>query len=304
MSNQTRLRIGSRASPLAQKQAEIVQQALIRCHPELAGYTEIISLSTSGDRFIDRPLSEIGGKGMFTKELEEAMLRCDIDIAVHSMKDMATVLPDGLMVAAILPREDARDMLVGPYTSLRDIPKGARFGTSSLRRAAQLRVLRPDIEIVPFRGNVQTRLKKLEQGQVAATMLACAGIKRLGLKIEGSALPLAEFLPAVAQGAIGIECRESDSRMRSLLGLIDHTETHKAIRCERAFLKVLDGSCRTPIAGYAHIKNGTIEIKGLIAKPDGSAHHSANMSGSTDDAERLGKELGKKLLSVAGAGFL
>ncbi|MGE0753926.1 MAG: hydroxymethylbilane synthase [Alphaproteobacteria bacterium] len=298
------MKIGTRASPLAIKQGELVQQALLQCHPELAERSEIITFSTSGDRFVDRPLSEIGGKGLFTKELEEALLRGDIDIAVHSMKDMATQLPDGLEVIAMLPRDDARDMLVGPYASLEEIPNGAAFGTSSLRRAAQVKILRPDLVILPLRGNVQTRLKKLDQNEVVATMLACAGLKRLELDVPGAVLELSQFLPAVAQGAIGIQCRSDATNLRALLQPIDHVPTHTAVACERAFLKVLDGSCRTPIAGYADISGNTIHLRGLIAKPDGSAHHEATLSGPVADALKIGQEVAKKLLTVAGPDFL
>lgn len=299
------LRIGTRKSALALAQADLVRACLLQQRPELAGCIEIVSMSTSGDRFVDRPLSEIGGKGLFTKELEEALLAREVDIAVHSMKDMATVLPDGLTIGAMLPREDPRDRLVGKdLRSLDDLPQGAVVGTSSLRRAAQMLMRRPDITIVPFRGNVGTRLEKLEKGEVAATLLACAGLNRLGITPPGFLLPLESFLPAVAQGAIGIECRSDDRAMRDLIAPLNHQETHIAVRCERAFLKVLDGSCRTPIAGYAHITGDTITLSGLIAKPDGSAHHGDTMEGHAGNPEALGEALGRKLLAQAGKDFL
>ncbi len=304
MATLPKIRIGTRKSALALVQAEMVKAELARVKPELSGQIEVVSMSTSGDRFVDRPLSEIGGKGLFTKEIEEALLDRTIDIAVHSMKDMATILPDGLMIGAMLPREDARDILVGyGIASLKDVEQGAVVGTSSLRRSAQLLMKRPDLKIVPFRGNVQTRLAKLEAGEVRATILACAGLNRLRLNVPGVALPIHDFLPAVAQGAISIECRQDDTIARELLALLNHTDTDIAVRCERAFLKVLDGSCRTPISGYAVISGEKIILKGLVARPDGSEYYTDSIEGSTTDAEKIGVTLGERLLAKMGKGF-
>ena len=304
MATLAKIRIGTRKSALALAQAEMVKAALVKAKPELFGQIEVVSMSTSGDRFVDRPLSEIGGKGLFTKEIEEALLDNSVDIAVHSMKDMATVLPDGLIIAAMLPREDARDMLVGKgIASLHDLPEGAVVGTSSLRRSAQLLIRRPDLKIVPFRGNVQTRLAKLEKGDVRATILACAGLNRLRINVPGVALPLDEFIPAVAQGAVSIECRESDNVMRELLARINHMETGIAVRSERAFLKVLDGSCRTPIAGYAKINGNRITLSGLVARPDGSEYHEGILEGDVNDADTIGVSLGEQLRTKMSSNF-
>ncbi|MFO0389215.1 MAG: hydroxymethylbilane synthase [Alphaproteobacteria bacterium] len=304
MATLAKIRIGTRKSALALVQAEMVKAALTQAKPELSGYIEVVSMSTSGDRFVDRPLSEIGGKGLFTKEIEEALLDNSVDIAVHSMKDMATMLPDGLVIGAMLPREDARDMLVGQgIASLDDIGQGAVVGTSSLRRSAQLLIRRPDLKIVPFRGNVQTRLAKLENREVRATILACAGLNRLRLSVPGVALPIDEFLPAVAQGAVSIECRENDAAILELLALLNHSETDIAVRCERVFLKVLDGSCRTPIAGYANISGSKIILKGLVAKPDGSEYYADMAESNLVDAEAMGAALGERLLAKIGKGF-
>ena len=240
------IRIGTRKSPLALAQAEIVRQKLSAAWPGLE--TEIVTFTTSGDKFLDQPLSEIGGKGLFTKEIEEALLDGSIHIAVHSMKDMPTVLPKGLVIGAVLEREDPRDVLIGMgFDSLDSLPLAATVGTSSLRRTAQLKIRRPDLNIVPLRGNVQTRLSKLEAGEVQATMLAKAGLNRLELEVEGAVLSTDDFLPAIAQGAVGIECREGDPEVRATVAALSHQTTEFAIDCERAFLAVLDGSrlCKT-----------------------------------------------------------
>ncbi len=293
------IRIGTRKSPLAMAQAGEVRARLLELRPQLQ--VELVSMSTSGDRLTDMPLTDVGGKGLFTKELEEGLFSGTIDIAVHSMKDMQTVLPGGLVIACMLPREDPRDMLVGKnMTSIAAIPHGASVGTSSLRRAAQLLALRPDLKIVPLRGNVQTRLAKLEAGNVCATMLAKAGLNRLALSaIPGAVLSLEEFLPAVAQGAIGIECREADVEIRALLAPLSHADTEIAVRCERAFLRVMDGSCRTPIAGHATIK-GELHFTGMITSPDGSSQHSVTMAGDVSNPESLGEKAGKALLAKTG----
>ncbi len=268
---------------------------LLKAHPHIT--VEIVHIVTSGDKFLSQNLADIGGKGLFTKEIEDGLLDGSLDIAVHSMKDMPTKLPDGLIIGAMIAREDPRDMLIGAgLKSIGDLPREAIFGTSSLRRAAQVKIKRPDIKIVPFRGNVQSRLTKLNNGEVQATMLAKAGLNRLGIKeINGVVLEVEEFLPAIAQGAIGIECRENDTKIRELLAPLAHKNTMLAVDCERAFLRVLDGSCRTPISGYAMIENDSIFLRGLIAKPDGSSFKQGELRGSVKDAEAIGVDLGKML---------
>lgn len=303
------LRIGTRASKLAIAQSEEVKRRLLAAYPEFrAEQIEILPMTTTGDRIQDKTLGEIGGKGLFTKEIEEALLSNTVDIAVHSMKDMPTQLPEGLMIACILEREDPRDALLSAYgNTLAALPEGARFGTSSLRRAAQVKLARPDIEIVPLRGNVQTRMQKLAEGVCDATMLAMAGLNRLGLDgISKSPLEVQECLPAIAQGAIGIECRMRDSHIIRLLEAIHHDQTGLCIAAERSLLTTLDGSCRTPIAGLATLNGNTLTLEGLVAKPDGSASYRMVMT--TDarmkEARALGKALGEALLAQAGEGFL
>lgn len=308
MSTVTKIRLGTRKSPLALAQAKEVAELLAQSWPALAapGAVEIVPMMTSGDAFTGRPLSQEGGKGLFTKEIEEALLGQRIDIAVHSMKDMPTMLPDGLTIGCMLEREDPRDMLVGEgLRDLSGLPQGAVFGTSSLRRAAMLRLYRPDLKIVPFRGNVETRLKKLAEGQAQATMLAMAGLNRLHRHdVPGHPLPWEEFLPAVAQGAIGVECRADDEPVLEALAPLAHIETEIAVLCERAFLSALDGSCRTPIAGYATVEGDAISFRGLILKPDGSQHHSIEVSGPAHEAQQLGMHAGEALLAKAGKNFL
>jgi hydroxymethylbilane synthase len=299
-----KIRIGTRKSPLALVQAEEVRSKLLESRPDCE--VELVAMSTSGDNFTDRPLSEIGGKGLFTKEIEEAMLAGRIDIAVHSVKDMQTVLPDGLSLGCVLEREDPRDRLIGENLhSLDDLPNGARFGTSSLRRSAQLLMLRPDLKMVPLRGNVQTRLKKLQEGEMDATMLAVAGLNRLQKwDTSGVSLSTDEFLPAIGQGAIGIECRTNDTAVLELLSPLADIASETAVVCERAFLQALDGSCHTPIAAYATVDGTQLRIRGLIMRPDGSAHHRVEMTGNSADAESLGIAAGEELLAKAGANFL
>lgn len=259
--------------------------------------TEIITFTTSGDKFVDRPLADIGGKGLFTKELEEAMLANKIDIAVHSMKDMATKLPNGLIVPAVLEREDPRDCLISKeYRSLGQIPEGAVFGTSSLRRQVQVQSIRPDLQIIPFRGNVNTRLAKIDQGIAAASMLAVAGLKRLGLEEHiAYTFGIDEILPAVAQGIIAIQCRESDADIISILELLNHQPSFMQAQAERAMLEVLDGSCRTPIAGFAEISGSTLLLRGMIAPLTGGACVFAELAGNIQDAVQIGRELGEEL---------
>jgi len=300
------IKIGTRASPLALAQAREVQRRLGAAWPELArnSATELVQFTTSGDNFLSGPLSDIGNKGLFTKELDEALIDGRIDIAVHSMKDVATQLPEGLEAVAFLPREDPRDMLVGKgLTTLKDMPPGTRFGTSSLRRAAIVRMHRPDVEIVPLRGNVQTRLDKIARGEVDATMLAKAGLNRLGFEeVPGQVLSLQECLPAIAQGAIGITCRIEDVPMHSYLAALNDEATEQAVTAERAFLRVMDGSCRTPIAGYATVEKGLLYLRGLVLKPDGSEFYEVSLHGQ--DAKKLGEEAGEKLLAQCGHKFL
>jgi hydroxymethylbilane synthase len=296
------IRIGTRGSPLALTQAGLVRDALAA--QGVAGI-EIVTIRTSGDRIQDRPLSEAGGKGLFTKEIEEALLSGSIDLAVHSAKDMPTVLPDGLMLAACLAREDVRDAFISrKAATLRGLPQGAVVGTASLRRQAMMKRLRPDVSVVPLRGNVETRLKKLEAGEVDATILALAGLKRLGLADRATTLLDArEFLPAVGQGAITIEAREDDGRTRDLLAKIDHADTSAALACERAFLGVLDGSCRTPIAGHAVLDGDTIRFRGMILRPDGRETFETSRAGSRQDAAALGADAGAELKALAPPDF-
>jgi hydroxymethylbilane synthase len=263
------------------------------------------AIRTSGDLIQDRPLADAGGKGLFTKEIEQALIDGAIDLAVHSAKDMSTVLPDGLVLAACLEREDVRDAFISKKAaSLSALPAGSVAGTSALRRQAQVRRLRPDLTVVNFRGNVETRLRKLDDGAVDATLLALAGLKRLGLAQAATALlDVDEFLPAVGQGIIAIEARQDDNATRSLLAPLNHADTAIALSAERAFLAVLDGSCRTPIAGHATVASGRVRLRGLIAKPDGSAVFETAREGATADAIRLGQEAGAELKRQGGADF-
>jgi len=293
----TKIRIGTRKSPLALAQAEEVSLRLKQKWPELT--IEFVKITTSGDRFQDRPLADIGGKGLFTKEIEEALLEGAIDIAVHSMKDMPTALPEHLTIGCMLPREDARDMLIADNAhSMADLPDDIRVGTGSLRRSVQLKLLKPNLSIVPFRGNVQTRIEKMRAGKADATVLAVAGLNRLGIMdAPGFVLSTAECLPAVAQGAIGIECREDDEDILRVLEPLNDAATSIAVSCERAFLKVLDGSCRTPIAGYAELMGAELYFEGFMASLDGTAHQRISMKAGIRDTEKLGVEAAKKLQS-------
>jgi hydroxymethylbilane synthase len=299
------LRIGTRGSPLALAQAGMVRTLLAAAHGLAPERIEQKIIRTTGDMIRDRPLAEVGGKGLFTKEIEEALLAGTIDIAVHSAKDMPTLLPDGLTIAAVLPREDARDVFISrKAATLRALPAGARVGTASLRRQALVKRLRPDLDVVPFRGNVETRLRKLDAGEVDATLLALAGLKRLGLADAATQLlPLDEFVPAVGQGIIAIETRADDAPTRRFVDAIAHKDTGTALIAERAFLAVLDGSCRTPIAGYATIDAGRIHFRGLIAKPDGSEFFETTRDGDVGEAAALGAAAGGELKSRAGANF-
>ena len=298
-------RIGTRGSPLALVQARTVRARLaaaLSCDIE---EIELVVIRTSGDTIQDRPLAEEGGKGLFTKEIEEALLDGRVDLAVHSAKDMPTFSRPGLMLAACLEREDPRDVFISRKAkSLAGLPQGATLGTASLRRQAIAKRARRDLQVTPLRGNVETRLRKLEEGQVDATLLALAGLKRLGLERHATCImSVDEFLPAVGQGAIGIEARESNARVREILARIDHADTFTAVACERAFLAALDGSCKTPIAGHATVSGGGLQFRGLIARPDGGAAHDIAGTGLRADAVKIGSEAGYALKSQAGPGF-
>jgi hydroxymethylbilane synthase len=299
------LRIGTRGSPLALAQAGEVRARLAAAHSIAAERIALAIIRTTGDMIRDRPLAEAGGKGLFTKEIEEALLAGTVDLAVHSAKDMPTVLPQGLAIAAVLPREDARDVFISRKAgTLRELPPGASVGTASLRRQALVLRARRDLKVMPMRGNVETRLRKLDAGEVDATLLALAGLKRLGLQAAATALlPLDEFLPAVGQGVIAIEARDGDAKTRALLAAVDDRDTATALAAERAFLAVLDGSCRTPIAGHATIATGRLSFRGLIAKPDGSESFATAREGPVADAAALGADAGRELKSRAGADF-
>lgn len=270
------------------------------------GAIQIHVIKTTGDKVQDRPLSEIGGKGLFTKEIEDALLDGFIDLAVHSMKDVPTWLPDGLEISCLLEREDARDVLISTAgTSIATLPPDAVVGTASLRRAAQVKALRPDVTIVPLRGNVETRIAKVQRGDAVATLLALAGLKRLGKEAAASAiLSIDEMLPAVAQGAIGIQARQGDDRINNYLAAIHHSVTGQRVTCERACLAVLDGSCRTPIAAYAELEGNDLHLRALIALPDGSQIHRYGGRAPAGDAADLGAEIGRKLTELAGPDFL
>jgi hydroxymethylbilane synthase len=300
----TPLRIGTRGSPLALRQANMVRDALLAAHPDLGpGDITIEVIRTSGDRIQDRALATAGGKGLFTKEIEEALIAGSVDLAVHSMKDMPTVLPDGLGIVAILEREDPRDVLVGA-ASIAAIPRQALIGTASLRRQAILLNRRPDLRVTLFRGNVETRLRKIAEGQVDATLLALAGLKRLGLTEHiGGIIGTDEMLPAVAQGAIGIECRLGDAATRARLAPLDHPDSAICVAAERALLAALDGSCRTPIAAHAVLDGVTLNLRAQIVTPDGSEALETSRSGSVADAVRLGQDAGDELKGRAGPHF-
>ena len=299
------LRIGTRGSALALAQAHETRDRLARAHRLDSDRFQIVTIRTSGDRILDRPLSEVGGKGLFTKEIEDALLAGDIDLAVHSSKDMPTLLPPGLALTAFLPREDVRDAFLSPKAKrLEDLPEGAVVGSSSLRRQAMIRRLRPDLRVVDYRGNVQTRLKKLAAGIVDATLLAVAGLNRLGLGDQITSLIAPDqFLPAVGQGAICIESRIEDAATRDLLAPIHDEDTAICLAAERAFLAELDGSCRTPIGGLARITGEGLSLSGIILSPDGTESHTVSRTGPPHDAARLGSDAGRELRDRAGTEF-
>ncbi|MGY2051999.1 hydroxymethylbilane synthase [Methylobacterium sp. JK268] len=298
------LRIGTRSSPMALAQTGMVRDRIAAAHPHLAapGAMELVPVTTVADKVLDRPLSAIGGKGLFTKELEQALLADEVDIAVHSMKDVETWLPDGLVIACILARDDPRDAFLSlKAESLDALPPGSRVGTSSLRRGAQVLMRRPDLRIVPLRGNANTRIRRLEEGACDATLLAIAGLERLGLAhLARDVIPVETMLPAVAQGALGIECRAGDSEIIALLQAVACPQTTIAVSAERALLAELDGSCRTPIAALARIEGDALTLDGLLFRPDGSAQWGTRRRGPAAEAVAIGREAGADLKAQAG----
>jgi len=299
------LKLGTRGSPLALFQANLVARLLREAHPDLL--VDIRTVKTSGDRIQDRPLADVGGKGLFTKEIERGLLDGDLDIAVHSMKDMETFLPDGLDIVAVLPREDPRDAFLSrDGASLDDLPAGARIGTASVRRQAQILHRRPDLAVVPFRGNVETRLRKLGEGEADATLLAYAGLKRLEREdVITGVFDTDVMLPAAAQGAIGVEARADDTAVLDLLAALDDSTTSLCIAAERAVLAALDGSCRTPIGAFATLDAGsdTVSLQGLVARPDGSELHRLAAAAPAVEAVAMATELGNRLRAKMAPGF-
>lgn len=299
-------RIGTRGSPLALKQVEIVRALLVAAHGLGEADFEVVALRTTGDRVLDRPLADAGGKGLFTKEIDEALLSGRVDLAVHSAKDVPTFLPAGVALAAYPPRDDARDVLVSlRNATLENLPKGAVVGTSSIRRQALVKRMRPDLSIRFMRGNVETRLSKIESGEFDATVLAFAGLQRLGLagrphvKLDPSVFP-----PAIGQGAIAIAIRANDTRMTSFVAAIDYAPTNIALTTERAFLTALDGSCRSPIAGHAQIKAGRLHFYGLVIAPDGSGAVDTRREGLLADGAAMGTDAGNELRARVRPGVL
>ncbi len=299
------LKIGTRGSPLALWQAHETRRSLMAAFALPEAAFEIVVIKVTGDQIQDKALREIGGKGLFTREIEEALLDASIDIAVHSMKDMPTIQPEGLILDCYLPRADVRDAFVSPrYASIADLPQGATVGSSSLRRRAQLALRRPDLQLVEFRGNVQTRMRKLDEGVAHATFLAMAGLTRLGMtQVARSTIEPQEMLPAVAQGAIGIERRLDDPRTAALLSAIHDHATGLRLAAERSFLLTLDGSCETPIAGLAILDGDQLWLRGEILRPDGSASVAGERRGPVSNGTAIGKALAEDLLNRAGPGF-
>ena len=299
------MKIGTRGSPLALAQAYETRDRLMAALNLPEGAFEVIAIKTTGDRVQDRPLGEIGGKGLFTKEIEEAMLSGAIDIAVHSMKDMPVVFPDGLVLDCHLPREDVRDAFISPgYGTVSDLPEGATVGSSSLRRRAQLKHRRPDLNVVEFRGNVQTRLRKLDEKVADATFLAVAGLNRLGRQdVIADAVSPDVMLPAIAQGAIGIERREDDAEAGAALDLINDTDTNLRLSAERALLKGLDGSCQTPIAGLAELNGPRLRLRGQVLRPDGSEAISHEMECPAETGAKTGAEMADWMRARMGSDF-
>ena len=299
------LRIGTRGSALALAQAHETRDRLMAAHGLPAEAFQVVVIKTTGDRVLDRPLKDIGGKGLFTREIEEALAQGAIDIAVHSMKDMPTLQPEGLLIDCYLPREDVRDAFVSPgHDSISHLPQGAVVGSSSLRRRAQLAARRPDLRLVEFRGNVQTRLKKLQDGVAQATFLAMAGLSRLGMiHVARGAISPDEMLPAVAQGCIGVERRAADLGVAEMLAAIADRDAGLRVTAERAFLTRLDGSCQTPIAGLAEIQGDRLRLRGEILRPDGSQVIAGERVGALAEGAAMGTDLAAALLGRAPADF-
>jgi hydroxymethylbilane synthase len=297
LSLRKQIRLGTRASALALWQAEWVKSELEKKYPGVT--VTLTKIKTTGDKILDVPLAKVGGKGLFVKEIEEAMLANEIDIAVHSMKDVPTFFPDGLHLSCITKREDARDALLSRnHVKFKDLPKGANIGTSSLRRQAQLMSVRPDFVIHQLRGNVDTRLRKLKEGQYDAIILAAAGVNRLGLAENVTEYMDTELsLPAIGQGALGIECRVDDRELNDMIAFFNHADTRVAVTGERALLRKLEGGCQVPIACYGQIKDGTVHLTGLVASVDGKRIIKESLSGAPDKADALGVALAEKLLS-------
>ncbi len=299
------IRLGTRGSPLALIQTEMVKATLMAAFEDLQapGAIDVVVISTTGDQVADRPLADIGGKGLFCKEIEMALFDGRIDCGVHSMKDMPTWLPEGLTIAAMLPRADPRDMLISRKAdSIQALPEGAVVGTASLRRQAQILAKRPDLKVVNFRGSVGTRLKKLDAGEVDATLLAKAGLDRLALAdVPKAVLSPEEMLPAVGQGVVGLECRADDNDLLTLFAQIDHAESSQCVHAERAMLDVLDGSCHTPIGAYALLEGEQMHLRGLVARADGSECFETARRGPIGEAIALGREAGEELRARGGA---
>lgn len=298
------IRIATRKSPLALWQAENIKDKLTQMYPDLR--VELVPMVTQGDIILDKPLSKVGGKGLFVKELEQALIENRADIAVHSMKDVTIHFPEGLGLVVICEREDPRDAFVSPhYANINALPKGAIVGTSSLRRQCQIRAMRPDLLVKDLRGNLGTRLSKLDNGEYDAIILAAAGLKRLGLhdRIREEIEP-EEILPAVGQGAIGIECRLDDKRVRALLAPLADSDTTYRVLCERAMNIQLQGGCQVPIGGYAEIKGENIHLRGLVGEPDGTKIIHAQITGPLEKAEELGKNLAEQLLEMGASEIL
>ena len=292
-----RVVIATRQSPLALWQAEHVQRRLLEAHPELE--VELLKMNTQGDIILDTPLAKIGGKGLFVKELEQGLMDGRADIAVHSMKDVPVELPGGLHLPVILEREDPRDAFVSnQYASFEALPQGAKLGTSSLRRQCQLSALRPDLEVISLRGNVGTRLRKLDEGQYDAIILAAAGLMRLALtdRIAGK-ISTNTCLPAIGQGAVGIECRTDDPRVNEIISILNHEPTHIRVTAERALNHRLEGGCQVPIGGFAEIDGNKLRLRALVGSPDGSEMIRGEVNGTLDEAEKMGVELAEDLLS-------
>jgi len=300
----SKLKIGTRGSLLALRQSQSVQKALESFWPDLE--VELRIIKTTGDRILDVPLAKVGGKGLFVKEIEDALLAGQVDLAVHSIKDVPSILPDGLEIGAVPQREDPRDvMVIRVGETFDDLPLGARVGTSSLRRAAQLRRERPDLEVLNLRGNLDTRLRKLQEGRYEAVVLAAAGLHRLGWEDRITLyLDPSRFIPAVGQGAVGIEVRKGDSHVAERIRAIHHEVTACAVRAERSFLRELEGGCQVPIGGHARMENGMIRLSGLVASLDGLEVHSMTAEAPVEDAEPLGRRVARRLLDAGGRDIL